>query len=156
MNNHRASYSNQTFTRRSKSRRYSHLVIALPSREVAFRFANALHDGDAASWQYYWEFYSSPQHHSYSWTNGDRAMDDTYSFNSAEEFLAVFPTAATFQAYQRSRRLDKFELREAGGEFTTYVPMGWCGRRDLADKLRAKTAASPYWLDVRVLEAEIV
>lgn len=152
MNKHIARYNGQIFTRNSKGRRYTHCVVALPSREVAFRFANALHDGDASSWEYY----ASPRAYNFSWTGGDRVVVDASTFYSAEEFLAVFPTAAVYQAYQRDRRVTKFAQRVADGEFTTYVPMGWCGRRDLADKLRSKTAASGYWLEVVVLEAEIV
>lgn len=151
MNKHTATYLDQVFTRNSKGRVYTHTVVARRSEENALEYASSLHPVDASNWLYYCG--TKPY---VTWDGKPDTLtigDDVY--HSGAEFKADFPTAESYQEYERDCRLARLEREKAAGEFDTYVNQGWCGRRDLAVKLLDKTLANGYWDHAVILDAEV-
>jgi len=153
MNKHIAKHLDQTFTRNSKSRRYSHCVIARPSEAEAERRIDSHYAVESGTRSY--NYYCSDEAYSYNWIGGDRKTVFGTTYHSPAEFKADFPDLPSFLTRCREERVADFEKARAAGEFDTYGCVGWCGRYDLAVKLLNKTLGT-YYDSVIILDAEIL
>lgn len=157
MNKHKARYLGQVFTRNSKGRRYTHAVIARPSESYHRAQCDAPYTQVAAKNN--WLYFSEDHHHRNGLTFG--AYDDGpvktlgHEFGSAAEFLATFPTVEGYILARIDDNIQRHEKRRADGDFDRYHCMGWCGRRDLAEKLLIKETNKGCWAEVRIVETEI-
>lgn len=81
------------------------------------------------------------------------SYEDTIS--AEEHAAACAEIEGGFGAYiERKRQVEiaKFEERKAAGVFEAYGVIGYCSRRDLAEKLAAKERAHPWHDDVQIVE----
>lgn len=127
---HTATFGSLTFTRSSKTRKYTHCVIATRSRMQALE--NALSKA------------SQDLHRS------------NYAFFVKEGRTEQLHGAKTADAYVVDRvklALDFIQARAEEGYYDTFIPVGWCGSKVLASKLEGQTRASKHFNTVLVLEA---
>lgn len=144
-------------TRTSKSRTYTHTVVVLRGVEMqAAHLARAQRSTLAESVK---------THETYiAWAKGfygphDRANEigkpcGEYLQECGAKHMAQYASAEAYEAAQLARRLSLHDRNVKGGDYNTWINLGWCGRLDLARKLAAK----PPYMDapeaVKILEAK--
>lgn len=143
---HTARYNDQVFTRTSKSRTYSHVVLGRDSYEL--HLAGAQSKGwartDAANYRWTVDVAAGRGEYASSRTPERiaKAQAELQGINSVEEY----------QAAQTARRVADVEARKAAGAFDTYGVIGWTSRLDLAQKLQGQSQAR--YGHVVIVEAE--
>lgn len=140
--------------RTSQSRTYSHAVFARPSYEHAV--ANAQHKDwaktEGSNFAYYLRIAGGRDAYP---TKNYRAMhaDKWSAAEIAEEQVRVDAenakrvanaqarveghTLESYLAAQQAERLANVEAARVAGKYDSFVCLGWCGRRDLAEKQAA-------------------
>lgn len=156
---HIATADGQTFTRTSKSRVYTHVVLAKASLDhqlamVASKFTIDLHRSNHAfhvgnlnpdcklrpTWQSEASLAAEGQRYA------QRAAEELEGTSTVEEYVAK----------KQAQSFARIEEDRLDGQYERWGVVGWCGRRDLADKLAATTLGRGYYGDVVVVEAQIV
>lgn len=153
MNKHFAIDPNgNVHTRNSKTRVYSHTVVARLNREEADKQTLRVAE-DAARTNY--EFYCGRKGTAY--TNWKGEPDTCYvhdkEYHSAAEFIADYPSVEDAVAYEVGKAQAKIDAR-TDSYYDDFFNLGWNGRRDLAEKLASKEARRTY-RDITILEATI-
>lgn len=155
---HTATAHGQTFTRTSQNRKYSHVVIWRPDYEAALIRAS-----------YGWKNLDfSNFHHSHAKVVGESKFLDRKQWeteeehkerverevNAARENLNGCETAAQYAEMMRQRRVDAVEQNNKDGYYRTWQVVGWCSRRDLAEKLAATERNRARVAEVQIIEAQ--
>lgn len=148
MNKHTATFNGQTFTRNSKGRRYSHVVIGLPSHIDAIKSANLVPDSPVTKAD--WEYQSSDR-----CTTDWRGNVDPELVAKRDQFRKDFPTLESYQEHELTDAVMRVHEEFVKGVYDTYCAIGWAGRLDLAEKVASQNRGNSYWADVRIVEAEI-
>ena len=147
-----------THTRNSKDRTYTHTVVGLPSSVKAamaamspearkvhrsnFKYHAAFADGtskwlERKGWETEVQYMTRTQQE-IAWS-----VDELKGCDNAEDYVNMKVDAA----------LARIKKKMADGYYSTYQNLGWCGRHDLAGKL--KTASeNKGWIGVTILEAK--
>lgn len=156
MNKHTATFAGHTFTRNSKTRKYSHLVLALNTFErdraaVAKRASN--------------DYKTNRDYHAYiaQQTPGVeyRTFSGWYTQTSSEEVIAASKrisaqshdeyVAAALAYYEARTDKSKLKLNADGTGY--YTELGWTSRPDLATKL---SNSQSYGRQTFIVEATIL
>lgn len=140
----------KTHTRNSKTRTYSHTVVA--KIDPVSYAADGVRAAKNNALNY--DFYLTDR--CYRNWKGDPETRDIRGkeYASPAEFQADYPTQDDFleSLLQDSHERDEAHLDE--GYFDTFFNFGWTSRLDLAAKLAAKTIGQGF-LQVTILEAQI-
>lgn len=178
-----ASLGDQTFTRSTASRAYTHMVAVRSSYSFALRRASGvearkchLDNGryyllqlEGKTWnpadrgssrsivtiREYLEWFRRP----YTGRAGRPVTDEeveaeiTTSRARALEALDGALTAEAYAEAQIAASVAKVEAQKADGHFDRFGDGGWASRLDLAQKNAGQLAAKPYYEEVRILEA---
>ena len=148
----------KTHTRTSKTRTYTHTVFALPSSVTAVLWANSkearkMHRENFA---YYSEMASGKSSfldkRSYETAeqNADRRAN---AMENAVKTLGGCKSAQDYEYMMVARDLDGIQKQRIAGYYDTYQNMGWCGRADLAQKLKTRMENQNHaWTNVTVVE----
>lgn len=141
-------------TRTSQNRVYSHCVLTRRSETASLaRATGADHArSDRNNFDYYIALVNGTHKHCKSLYSSDdpvkRIEDAKVSLNGA----------TTFEAYSTAQQIARVEdilQRKSAGYFTAFEVAGWCGRRDLAEKLAATLRAKGRHDEVIIAEAQI-
>lgn len=155
--------------RTTENRHYTHTVVVSGGYQAAL--ANARSKGWATTDAHNFEWYKrtaegrdpylpSVRYRAKNpdkWTTAEIAEEDLELQVRDAAKVAVAKlhveghNVASYVAKQLALRVGIVEVRKAKGEFDAWWNAGWCGRRDLADKLAAAKAGADYV--VRVLNA---
>ena len=155
---HIATIDGQTFTRNSKSRVYTHCVVAKPSIDHALATAQSEGARDLYRCEYRW--------HQKAVTSGGRLFEQSKHMTDedyheqckrdlmfARRALVGKQSEDDFVSYHVDDMLAWIEKQREQGFYDRWVERGWNSRLDLAQKLAATTRAHPYYGDVVILEA---
>lgn len=151
----------ETFTRGSKTRRYSHVVIGRLSHDHAVAAAKSplSQDNDRENFAH-WSGLADGS--SRFLVRGSWERDDVlYAERVAREMREAVDRlngATTAEAYAADRlrqRLAAVEARKAAGEYDLFRDLSWASRRDLADKAAGSARNGTLYADVRVVPAFI-
>jgi len=147
-----------THTRNSKDRTYTHTVVGLPSsvkdtlaamspgmrklHRDNFKYHAAFADG-TSKWleRSVWE--SDVQYMTRTQQEIARSKDALQGCETAQEYENMLVDAD----------LARIKNMMADGYYNTYQNLGWCGRHDLAGKLKT-TSENKGWIGVTILEAK--
>ena len=155
---HIATIDGQTFTRNSKSRVYTHCVVAKPSIECALaraqsKAARGLH---RSNYRWYQKAITSEGrlHEQYEYLTDEKYAEQCeYNLARAVEALAGAQSEDEYVSREVSKELERIAAQDAKGFYDTWDECGWCGRFDLAQKLAATKRNHEYYGDVVILEA---
>ncbi len=147
----------KTHTRTSKERIYTHTVVALPSApravlNVTSKEARAMHRQNFA---YYREMADGTSRflERKSWeTEAQQAERKANGIENGIKALDGCTNAQEFENMMVSRELARIQKQREEGYYDTYHNMGWCGRLDLAQKLKT-TSENRNWIEVTILKA---
>jgi hypothetical protein len=157
MNKHIAHFADFSFSRNSKTRRYSHVVVARQSAEAAQAAIDAHYHNEAEAKNYSYYSQQAVNHRGFeisAYDYGGLTVLD-HHFRGAGDFLAAYPTLESFLAAQRADRKRRFLQAVDAGQFDEWVAVGWHGRWDLAVKKCEAERNKNFWADVRILEVSI-
>lgn len=147
-----------THTRNSKDRTYTHTVVGLPSsvkttlnamskemrklHRSAFKYHAAFADG-TSKWleRKVWE--TEVQYLTRTQQEIAAAKDELKGCDNAEDYANMKVDAA----------LARIKQLMVDGYYSTYQNLGWCGRHDLAGKLKT-SSENKGWIGVTILEAK--
>lgn len=150
---------------RKTVRDYSHAVAFLPSIDAALRWSDCDWKSDGSNFEYWAKIAAGNDPHP------TRSYRDDPARWSAEEIAESLAWAAaqnaeriadaqartaghdraSYIAAQRAARVAIIREKEAAGYYQVWQIEGWCGRRDLAQKLAGKIADKAS--RVEILEA---
>ena len=146
----------KTHTRTSKTRTYTHTVVGLPSSTKAtlaamspemkayhrseFKFRMGFLDG-TSKWLTKRDWESEEQYLERSQRDREKAAIELDGCETAQDYENM----KIVQAHRRIRE------KMAAGYYDTYQNFGWCGRPDLAAKLKARMEGLGY-LNVTILQ----
>lgn len=148
----------KTHTRTSKSRTYTHTVFALPSSVTAFLWANSkeARKSHRENFAYYAEMangtssFLDKRFYETAEQNAERRAN---AMESAVKTLGGCQIAQEYEAMLVRRDLERIQKQREEGYYDTYQNMGWCGRADLAQKLKTTTENRNHaWVNVTVVE----
>jgi len=126
---------------RTSARVYTHMVVARPSYANAVARASRVHmPTQKSNFEYHMNIAEGVITSQY--TSRDHAADDLGGATTLEQYVAL----------NIKRALAAVEKSKAEGRFDRFFDKGWCGRRDLADKLAAKARSDGY-AEVAILPA---
>jgi len=128
MNKHTAEFRGETFTRNSKTKLYTHMVVCRWSYEADYKKANQEYSYDRSNYRAMVE-------------RGDIEVKGL----TEEEYVNQ-------QIY---KRVSKVEADEAQGCYDSLRDGGWSGRLDLAEKNAAKYRNNPMYCDVHIVEVKV-
>lgn len=129
MNKHIAKFNGTTFTRNSKERTYTHVIVVRDSYEYALEQAKK--EGR----------YDRQNYKQYTITNDPKVAGLT-----EDEYVAKVI----------ADKVARVEAKKANGDFDSYGQVGWCGRPDLAQKKLSSESGKPYWAEVHAVEVTIL
>ena len=146
-------------TRTSKTRTYSHVVVARRSyaHDLACAERAGSSDVTASNFAYYRAYLDGTSKFlaRKPWqSDADYAKAVAYDIARATEALAGCETLEAYRAHLRAEALDRVAERKASGYYDTFGVLGWSSRLDLAQKV-AQAETSPRYDDVTILEAQI-
>lgn len=142
MNKHRAILPDGSIaTRNSKDRVYPFCV--------AFRldYLHALAEAErprqiyADNYRYYAEVAADPNH---------RHRD--YQTDKERQILQDYPDGEAYMMAMRDEAVERVELLKDQGHYGRWGVAGWNGRRDLAERMLQKEAASPWNAEARIVK----
>ena len=148
----------KTHTRTSKTRTYTHTVFALPSSVTAVLWANSkeARKRHRENFAYYTEMTSGTSSFldkRFYETAEQNAERRASAMENAVKTLDGCQNANEYEAKMVLRDLQGIQKRRAEGYYDTYQNMGWCGRADLAQKLKTTTENRNHaWVNVTVVE----
>lgn len=79
----------------------------------------------------------------------------SYQARGLTEYMDGHTSVEQYEDEVRARQHTWFQDVDAKGYFSRWVNLGWNGRIDLAEKLKA-SSASPHYAQVVILEAQMV
>ena len=129
MNKHIAKFNGTTFTRNSKERTYTHVIVVRDSYEYALYQAQK--EGR----------YDRQNYKQYTITNDPKVEGLT-----EDEYVAKVI----------ADKVARVEEKKANGDFDSYGQVGWCGRPDLAQKKLRSESGKPHWAEVHAVEVTIL
>lgn len=146
-----------THARNSKDRTYTHTVVGLPSSVKAtlnamspearkvhrsnFKYHAAFANG-TSKWLERKGWETEVQYMTRTQQEIARSRDALRGCKTAQEYEAMMVDAA----------LARIKQLMADGYYSTYQNLGWCGRHDLAGKLKT-SSENKGWVSVTILEA---
>lgn len=147
-----------THTRNSKDRTYTHTVVALPSsvRYTLAAMSPEMRKNHRSDFKYHAAFADGTS----KWL--ERKVWETelqYLTRTQQEIarsknaLQGCETAQEYENMMVDADLAKIREGMANGYYATYQNLGWCGRLDLAQKLKT-TSENKGWIGVTILEAK--
>ena len=155
-----ATYADQTFFRTS-ARHYTHMVIARPSHR---------YDVWAAEQPKRWKIMGENFDYAHSVIAAGKRPGARYAGWSDAEFADLCAAHVAeavkavrgFRADQRAEYVAKLqeealaaiEAKRKAGHYMTFEAIGWCGRADLAQKLKATTEGRAMYEQALILEVE--
>lgn len=139
----------QKHTRNSENRTYSHCVMVRDSYELALQRAarKSSEESDVRDYTYYAALVAGTHPHC-------KFDDAGRMITSAKAKLNGCTSVEEYVAQEREGRIRSVEGAKAIGKFDAYGVYGWCGRRDLAEKLAAKARSISHFDVVEVVEVE--
>lgn len=155
---HIATADGQTFTRNSKSRVYTHCVVAKPSIDCALERAQskAARDLHRSNYRWYQKAITSEGRlfEQYKYVSDEQYAEQCeYDLARAVEALAGAQSEDEYISRKVGEELAGIAAQDAKGFYDTWAECGWCGRFDLAQKLAATKRNHGYYGDVVILEA---
>ena len=143
-----------THTRTSQNRVYPFVVLVRDSYEHAL--ARAVGPDYAASDRKNYAYYVALANGTHAHCKNLYSNDDAAKrIADAKAYIAGCDTFDAYLAKQQVERVARVDARKAKGDFDTWGPAGWCGRRDLAEKLAHKERAGGYRAEVIIAETII-
>jgi ribosomal protein S18 len=143
--------------RTTESRKYSHTVVALRSKDWALKAAvsKEMNRHHVSNFSHYSEFLNGTSRflERRSWQTKEQhqeAMEN--DIQRARDALQGDMTVEDYIARKQREDLEAVEKADQCGAFTSYSNLGWCGRLDLAQKLASKENGG-YWIKTVILEA---
>ena len=145
-------------TRTSKTRTYSHVVVARHSYAHALACAERAGSSDvtAKNFAYYRAYLDGTSEFlaRKSWqSDADYAKAVAYDIARATEALAGCETLEAYRDHLRAKALANVATKKAEGYYDTFGALGWSSRLDLAQKV-AQAETSPLYDDVTILAAQ--
>jgi hypothetical protein len=134
MNKHTAEFRGKTFTRNSKTKLYTHMVVCRWSYEAEYKKANQEHSYDRENYRYYVK-------------NGLKVD----SRGNQVEGL----TEDEYVNQMIYKRVSDIESMKEKGCYDSFRDGGWSGRLDLAEKNAAKYRNNPMYCDVHIVEVKV-
>ena len=122
-------------TRTSKNRTYTHTVLFQYSPEYDLREAERLDPNGLDSSNYDYLIRMAEGNHPYGKPN-QRQLDEAKA--------AACLSKDEYCRSERDKRVRRHNARRAEGYYNEWGNAGWCGRRDLAEKLLAKYTGERY------------
>lgn len=146
-------------TRTSQNRKYSHTVVYQDSYEHAKAMAVSKdwRTRDRNNFDFYmkWVNGSSEYITKKSWESDEQHAERiARETANATERLNGCRDVDGYLAMQQAQRLADVEQKKAEGGFDQWCNAGWCGRRDLAEKLAAQWTG-PAYRNTTILEAQV-
>ena len=147
-----------THTRTSKTRTYTHTVVGRPSSvaatlRVTSKGVRALHRKNFA-------YHDAIAKGTSQWLERSRwETEEKYAQRRADDIaksvneLNGCDTAQDYENMLVNAALEGIRHSTARGYYDKYHSLGWCGRADLAAKLKIKSE-NRRWVDVTILEAK--
>jgi hypothetical protein len=144
-------------TRKSRRHIYTHAVITRRSREAAEKWAR---EEPLPFVRHNYNYFAAcaagtHEHVQPEWFKcyGDRAeVHRFYRIAEAKNFIARHPTFEEFVAHLREEELAAIEATD----WSAWSVVGWCGRRDLAEKLAAAQRRNELIAEAMIVETFIV
>jgi hypothetical protein len=145
-------------TRTTQSRAYTHTVVALPNeaKTIAWVTSKEQRLQDENNFAHYAAYLDGtseflPRN---LWEHDDAKFEARVKkgIANAVERLAGASTAQEYADMRMKAVLERIADMKSNGFYDTYQSYGWCGRLDLAHKLKAKLEGQS-WLRVTILEA---
>ena len=138
-----------THTRNSKARTYTHMVVGRPSSVahtlmVTSKEVRALHRKNFA-------YHDAMAKGTSRWLNGLTADYRDVEIANAKHHLNGCETAQDYETMMVNAALEPIRHNMARGYYDKYQDLGWCGRPDLAAKLKV-TSQNRKWVDVTILQ----
>lgn len=148
-----------THKRTSANRIYTHTVVGLPSSVKHAQLAMSVEARKMhrANFVYHSAYINGTGHWlmKKDWESEvERADRDKLVVDAATKALKGCSTADAYEAMKIDEALDLIKRRSAAGYYDAYQNFGWCGRYDLAAKLKSSSEGKD-WLDVVILEASM-
>jgi hypothetical protein len=146
----------KTHKRTSKERTYTHTVVALPSAPKAVlaatsKEARAMH---RKNFVYHLEMANGTSKwlERNSWeTEAQHAEREANGIDNGMKALRGCKNAQEYESVMTEISLAAIRERRAKGYYDTYQSMGWCGRADLAEKLKT-SCENRGWIEITILE----
>jgi len=135
MNKHIAKFKGTTFTRNSKDRTYTHVIVVRESYEYALEMAKKESRFDRE--------------------NYNRYMITGAELDGRGDQVAGL-TEDEYVAQKIAKKVAAVEAAKARGDFDSYGQVGWCGRPDLAQKKLSSESGKPHWAEVHAVEVTIL
>jgi hypothetical protein len=141
-----------THTRNSKARTYTHMVVGRPSSVehalmVTSPKARAVHRSN-------FKYHDAIAKGTSQWLIGLTAAYRDVEIANAKNHLNGCDTAQDYETMMVNASLEPIRHNMARGYYDKYQALGWCGRPDLAAKLKV-TSENRKWVDVTILETKI-
>jgi hypothetical protein len=146
-----------THTRNSKDRTYTHTVVALPSsvQRTLAATSPAMRKTHRSNFVYHLNMANGTS----KWL--ERTLWETevshitrtkQEIAKAQNALRGCQTAQEYENMMVDADLARIKKAMTDGFYATYQNIGWCGRLDLAQKLKT-TSENKGWVGVTILEA---
>lgn len=147
-----------THTRNSKDRTYTHTVVALPS-SVRYTLA-AMSPEMRKTHRHNFVYHLNIANGTSKWLERGLWETEVSHLTRTQQEIARSKNALqgcqTAQEYENmmvDAALARIKKGMADGYYATYRNLGWCGRLDLAQKLKT-TSENKGWVSVTILEAK--
>ena len=145
-------------TRTSKTRVYSHVVVARPSYAHALASAEAAGASKtvASNFKYHCAYLDGTSEFLVrkSWQSDEQhAKQAAYDIDRATKALAGCETLEAYRAMIRANALARVADLKAKGYYDTFTAQGWASRLDLAQKA-AQAVYTPQYEDIHILAAQ--
>lgn len=145
-------------TRNSKSRTYTHMVVGLPSCLVALRSAISSNFRKLNKSNFYYHKALADGTSKFLTKSGweddaQHAARCDREIKQATDFLRGCTTADEYADMQMHRMINVMHKRASDGYYDTYQSLGWCGRADLAHKLKL-SSENQNWIGVTIIEVK--
>ena len=144
-------------TRTSKSRVYSHVVVARHSHAFDLKCAenHNTQRNMASNFKFYADFVNGTSKFLVKpeWrSEEDHAAEMADRIQAAKDHLDGATTVEEYSASQTAKALARVAAKLAEGYYDKFGALGWSSRLDLAQKV-ASQSDKPYYEDVTILEA---
>jgi hypothetical protein len=138
-----------THTRNSKARTYTHMVVGRPSwtgavKRVSCKEARAVHFSN-------FKYQRALADGRSQWLEGLTVEDRDARIASAQALLNGCKTGHDYSDKMVKNSLAIIEKKLENGHYDKYQDLGWCGRPDLAEKLKIRSV-NIGWFDVTILQ----
>lgn len=129
-----------TIATRTTARAYSHLVIVRKNLIAVRTSLNSIKTRDLENYAYHREVIAAGVGGHYLFSSGDRCKWPVTQ-DQFDKAVAAVDGCANAQAYAekcRDKRLAQHDAEYGDAVYGPWYVAGWCGRADLAEKLRQK------------------